>query len=89
MIEQSNNEESLKSSYTTRAQNPEISALVCLLLKNQKETLDNVHSLQKATAGLREQIQDFRAEYSEHIAELNRALQERRMNKVWIPRERF
>jgi hypothetical protein len=32
---------------------------------------------------------DFRTEYAEDIAELKRALQELRRNKVWIPRERF
>jgi Na+-transporting NADH:ubiquinone oxidoreductase subunit NqrF len=33
-------------------QNPEISALFQLLLKNQKDTHDNTHSLQKYIAGL-------------------------------------
>jgi hypothetical protein len=32
---------------------------------------------------------DFKAEYTEDITEVKRALQELRRNKIWIPRERL
>ena len=53
-----------------------------------KETYYNLHSIQKAVAGLREQLQDFRVEHSEDNAEVRRQLSELRRNKVWIARER-
>jgi hypothetical protein len=71
------------------AQNPEFSDFVQLLLKNQQETHDNIRSLQKSIAGLREQVEDFRAEHSEDYAEVKCLLHDLRRNKVWIPRERI
>jgi uncharacterized protein YlxW (UPF0749 family) len=59
-----------------------------LLLKNLQETDGKVESLQKAIAGLREQVQDFRVEHYEDSTEVKRRLQELRRNKVWIARER-
>jgi hypothetical protein len=70
MITESNDKDILKHCCTDTIQNPEICAIVHLLLKNQKETADNVHSLQKAIAGLREQVQDSRAEQAEDNAEV-------------------
>ena len=87
MIIEDNNKESLKSCCNGIIRNAEIFALIQLLLKNQKETVDNVHSIQKAVAGLREQVQDSRAEHCEDNAEIKRLLQELRRNNVWLPRE--
>jgi hypothetical protein len=87
IITEENDKASLKDCCTEGIQKVEISALVQLLLNNQKETYDNVHSLQKAIAGLREQVRDFRAEYCEDSVEVKRLLQELRRNKVWLPRE--
>jgi peptidoglycan hydrolase CwlO-like protein len=89
VITECNGEESLKSSSSESIQNPEIYYLVQLLLKNQKEADNYVHSLQKAVAGLREQVQDSRAEQAEDNAEVKRLLQELRRNKVWIPTEQI
>ena len=87
MIEDNTNEASLKSYCTANIQTAEISALLELFLKNQQETNDNVHSLQKAVAGLREQLQDFRVEHVEDNTETKRQLSELRKNKAWISRE--
>jgi len=89
MITEDKNKASLKLYCTHNLQSTEISDLIQLLLKNQQETNENVHSLQKATAGLREQLEDFRAEQTEDNAEFRRMLTEVKRNKVWIPRERF
>jgi hypothetical protein len=88
MIIESNDKASLKVCCTDNVQNTEICVLVHLLLKNQKETSDNLHSLQKSIAGLREQDQDFRAEQAEDNAEVKRQLSELRRNKVWLSSER-
>jgi hypothetical protein len=63
-------------------------ALFRFLDKKQKETDANIQSLQKAIAGLREQVEDFRAEQLEDNEEIKRQLNEVRRNKVWFPRER-
>lgn len=57
------------------------------LVKNQRETQANIQSLQKAIAGLREQVEDFRAEHLEDSAEVKRQLQDLKRNKAWIYRE--
>jgi hypothetical protein len=67
----------------------EISDLIHILLKNQQESKENIHSLQKAVAGSREQLQDSRAEHAEDNAEVKRLLQELRHNKTWLSRERL
>jgi hypothetical protein len=77
----------LKSCCTGTVQNPEIYELVQLLLKNQKHTDDYVHSLQKSVAGLRQQVQVFRAEHYEDNAEVKRLLHELCRNKVWLSKE--
>ncbi len=61
----------------------EISAALDLL----KEIYHNLHSLQKAVAGLREQVQDFSAEHCHDNAEVKRLLLEFRRSKVWLSRE--
>jgi hypothetical protein len=66
----------------------EFFTLYRFLVKNQGETQANLRSLQKAVAGLREQVEDFRAEQVEDNEEIKRQLQELRRNKVWLPRER-
>jgi hypothetical protein len=58
-----------------------------LILKNQQETDDKVECLQRAVTIICSNQSDFKAEYSEDIAEVKRQLQELRKNKVWIPRE--
>jgi predicted transcriptional regulator len=67
-------------------ENTEISALIHLVLKSQQETNENVHSLQKAVASLREQVQDL-AEHCKDNAEVKRLLLEFRRSKVWLSRE--
>jgi hypothetical protein len=61
----------------------EISAALDLL----KEIYHNLHSLQKAVAGLHEQVQDFSAENCHDNAEVKRLLLEFRRSKVWLSRE--
>jgi hypothetical protein len=56
------------------------------LLKNQCENNDNLHSVQKAVAGLREQFQDFRVQYEEDNAETNRQLQDLK-KRLWLLKE--
>jgi phage shock protein A len=53
-----------------------------------EELLDKTECVQKAIAAMRSDIQDFRAEYSEDMAEVKRELRQLRSNKVWIPRKR-
>ncbi|MFL6422387.1 MAG: hypothetical protein ACJ71R_02205 [Nitrososphaeraceae archaeon] len=89
MSESSNDETSFKYCCTDTAQNPEISALVKLVLKNQQETQDIMRSTQKSIASLHERIRDFRVEDAEHNEELERLLHDLRRNQVWISRERF
>lgn len=54
-----------------------------------KDTYDRVQCLQRAIAAICASHHDFKAEYSEDMAEVKRALQELRRNKIWIPRERL
>jgi hypothetical protein len=54
-----------------------------------KEIFDRVQCLQRATVVMCAGHHDFKAEYTEDITELKRAIQELRRNKVWIPRERI
>ena len=53
------------------------------------EILDKVDCLQRAVAMVSGQHSDFKAEYSEDMAEVNRQLSELRRNKVWLLRERI
>jgi hypothetical protein len=55
---------------------------------NNNETNDILHCLQLAIAGLRAQVEDFRAEQEEDISAITWQLQELRKNKVWIERGR-
>lgn len=48
---------------------------------------DKVGYVQKAIAGLREQIADFKEEYSEDTTDLKRQLQDLDKNRTWIARE--
>jgi hypothetical protein len=88
MSERNNNKESFNSCCTGSVHNIEISDLIRLLPIFRQETSDTVRSLQKAIAGLRQQVQDSRAEHAEDNAEIKQLLHELRRNKVWIPRER-
>jgi hypothetical protein len=72
--------------YTKEAEIPD---LVRLLLKNQKETDDTIRSLQKSIAGLREQVQDSRAEHAEDISEVKQILHDLRRNMVLLSHERL
>jgi uncharacterized protein YlxW (UPF0749 family) len=55
------------------------------LLQFIKETNESIRSLQRAVAGLRKQVDDFRIAYEEDAAEIRRRLWELR----WITKERF
>jgi hypothetical protein len=59
------------------------------MLQKQQEIDNKVECLQRALAGLREQVEDFRAEQSEDLVEVRYRLQELGRNKVWMPKERF
>lgn len=63
----------------------EISTVLDLL----KETYDRVQCLHRAVVVMCAGHHDFKAEYTEDITEVKRALQELRRNKIWIPRERL
>jgi hypothetical protein len=76
---------SIETNITGRIKPSDFYTLLQLVVKKLDETNENMHSLQKATAAMREQFSDLGAEHEEDNAELKRLLWELR----WISKERM